>query len=398
LNPKPTLSRTLFGLIAGQICLHASMAGIRMALPLQALRAGYTQAAVGPLIALFAAAPVALALPAGRLADRHGYHLPVRLAVLAACGGGACAALSTCWPGAQYAFACAAALLCGAGCNLGLLTILRSAGRSAHDANAQKRVFSWLGIAPSISNFLGPQSAGLMIDRLGFGAACCALALLPLASLAVSRLVPQEPIAPAADGGRRRPAWDLLAAPSLRRLLLVNWFLSTSWDVHSFVVPVLGHERQLSASAIGSVLGAFALAVTAVRLILPWLAHRVTEAQVLRAAMLCVAAVFLVYPFATRLWSMAACASALGFALGCSQPMIMTSLHQITPAARHGEAIALRSMAINGSSALMPLGFGAAGALLGAAGVFWGMAAIVGLGAWLSSPPAPEARCLSEAE
>jgi hypothetical protein len=54
---------------------------------------------------------------------------------------------------------------------------------------------------------------------------------------------------------------------------------------------------------------------------------------------------------------------------------------QITPVARHGEAIALRSMAIHGSAALMPISFGAAGALLGATGRFWTMAVLVGSGA-----------------
>jgi hypothetical protein len=60
--------------------------------------------------------------------------------------------------------------------------------------------------------------------------------------------------------------------------------------------------------------------------------------------------------------------------------MIMTTLHQITPAARHGEAIALRSMAINLSSAVMPLAFGLAGATLGASALFWMMGAAVASG------------------
>ena len=64
---------------------------------------------------------------------------------------------------------------------------------------------------------------------------------------------------------------------------------------------------------------------------------------------------------------MALCAVLLGLALGSVQPMIMSKLHQITPEQRHGESLALRSMAINLSSSLMPLLFGAAGGLLGVA-------------------------------
>jgi hypothetical protein len=67
------------------------------------------------------------------------------------------------------------------------------------------------------------------------------------------------------------------------------------------------------------------------------------------------------------------------------QPMIMSTLHQITPEERHGEALGLRLMAINGSSVVMPMLFGVAGAAIGVAGLFWVTGACVGLGARLAS-------------
>jgi MFS family permease len=79
-------------------------------------------------------------------------------------------------------------------------------------------------------------------------------------------------------------------------------------------------------------------------------------------------------------WMMAGCAIALGLALGSVQPMVMATLHRLTPHDRHGEAIALRSMTVNFSSALMPLMFGIAGATLGAASLFWVMGAAVAAG------------------
>ena len=57
----------------------------------------------------------------------------------------------------------------------------------------------------------------------------------------------------------------------------MNWALSSCWDVHTFVVPILGHERGLSASLIGSILGAFAMAAVAIRLLIPLLSERVSE-------------------------------------------------------------------------------------------------------------------------
>ncbi len=62
----------------------------------------------------------------------------------------------------------------------------------------------------------------------------------------------------------------------------------------------------------------------------------------------------------------------LGLALGSVQPMIMSTLHHLTPTDRHGEAIALRSMTINLSSTVMPLVFGVAGAALGRRGAVLG--------------------------
>ena len=69
-------------LIAAQICVHGSMAGMRLAAPLLALREGYSVAAVGFLVALFALTQVILALPAGRFADRHGLNLNQLVEVL----------------------------------------------------------------------------------------------------------------------------------------------------------------------------------------------------------------------------------------------------------------------------------------------------------------------------
>jgi MFS family permease len=387
--------KVLLGLIVGQVFLHASMAGLRMAVPLQALRIGCDKLTVGVLVAAFSVAPVLLALPAGRLTDRRGYHVPLRIAVVLTALGGGCVLLSSYLPGLRYPLLGLGSLLSGAGGNVGLIAIQRTAGRSARGATELKRVFSWLGMAPSFSNFVGPAIAGILIDGAGFRTAFLALAALPLGSLACARLVPRETPG-ALVLAARRPTWDLLSGSSMQRLLLVNWFMSTSWDLHSFLVPVLGNERGLSASAIGSILGVFALAVTAVRFLIPVLAHRLSESVVLRSAMLLIASIFALYPFAHSPWAMGTCACVLGFALGSSQPMVMAALHHITPSERQGEALALRSMTINTSSALMPLAFGALGGVLGAAGLFWSMGALVGAGSWVarsigSSKPEPRA-------
>ena len=383
------MNRELARLILAQICLHACMAGTRMTAPLLALRQGYSPAAVGVLLALFALASVFLALPAGRFADRHGLTRPVSFSVLAAVTGAGAAAAFPVFP-----VLCLSALLTGGATGAAVISLQRHVGRAASGALQLKQVFSWLSIGPAVSNFLGPFTAGLLIDHAGaapgslsgYRAAFFFMAVLPIVSWFLVRRTRELPPVVAASGSTRPRAWDLLREPTFRRLMLVNWFLSSCWDVHTFVVPVLGFERGISASVIGSILGAFAVAAALIRLLMPFVAAHLREWRVLACAMLITAALFAVYPFTRSALAMGACSVLLGFSLGTVQPMIMSMLHQITPEARHGEALALRLMAINASSVLMPMLFGSAGALIGIAGVFWVTGAVVGAGsraAWL---------------
>jgi predicted MFS family arabinose efflux permease len=212
------------------------------------------------------------------------------------------------------------------------------------------------------------------------------MAVLPIASWFLIQKTRELPPVIAARGGKQPKAWDLLREPTFRRLMLVNWFLASCWDVHTFVVPVLGFERGISASVIGSILGAFAVAAALIRMVMPLVAAHLREWRVLAGAMLITAVLFGVYPLMPSALAMGACSMLLGFALGTVQPMVMSMLHQITPEARHGEALGLRLMAINASSVLMPMLFGSVGALIGITGVFWATGAVVGAGsraAWL---------------
>jgi predicted MFS family arabinose efflux permease len=248
-----------------------------------------------------------------------------------------------------------------------------------------------------VSNFIGPVLAGLVIDYAGvwmggaagdtngFRAAFALLAVFPLMTWFWIRHAQELPPAPVQPGTALRQVLDLLKQRQMRRLLVVNWLLASCWDVHTFVVPVLGHERAYSASVIGTVLGSFAIAAACVRLLMPLVAAHLREWVVLSVAMAVTAAVFLVYPLMPSAWAMGLCSVVLGLALGSVQPMVMSTLHQITPHAQHGQALGLRLMSINLSSVVMPVLFGtAAGTVVGVTMVFWTVGAAVGLGAHLA--------------
>lgn len=376
------MNAALLRLILAQVCIHGTMTGMRMATPLLALREGYSPAAVGMLLALFALTQVFLSLPAGRYADRHGLRRPLIISVTAACSGAGVAVLFPLYP-----VLCLSALLTGGAAGMALITLQRHVGRMAHNKDELRKVFSWLAIGPAISNFLGPFAAGLLIDyaggeaasTTGFRAAFLLLTLMPLAAWFWARTVQELPALQTESANQKATAWDLVQNRGFRRLLLLNWALSSCWDVHTFVVPILGHERGLPASVIGSILGAFAIAAAVIRLLMPIITRHMAESQVVLGAMVAACALFIAYPFMPGAWSMGACSVLLGVVLGSVQPMVMSMIHQITPPERHGEALGLRMMAINGSSVLMPVLFGSLGTVVGVSALFWAVGVLVGV-------------------
>ncbi|MEY4099381.1 MAG: hypothetical protein RL300_552 [Pseudomonadota bacterium] len=382
----PMSSVTLSRLIAGQISLHSCMTGMRMATPLLALREGHSALAVGFLLSLFALTQVFLALPAGRYVDRHGLRRPVGLCVLSASSG---AGLAVVFP--VFPVLCLSALMIGGAAGMAVISLQRHVGRSAQNSAELKRMFSWLSIGPAFSNFIGPLVAGLVIDLFGFRMAFLVLACMPLMTWLWVRHTAELPAVEGQQGDNQRGSWDLLSDPMMRRLILVNWLLSSCWDVHTLVVPLLGHERGFSASAIGAILGTFALATTAVRVAIPLLAAHMHEWMVMTMAMLSTGAVFAIYPLMPDALTMGVCSLLLGLSLGSVQPMIMSTLHQITPEGRQGEALGIRLMATSVSSVLMPVLFGTAGAVMGISLVFWTAGSIVAACAriaWRLRPPA----------
>ncbi|PZP34595.1 MAG: hypothetical protein DI603_06495 [Roseateles depolymerans] len=164
--------------------------------------------------------------------------------------------------------------------------------------------------------------------------------------------------------------------------MLVNLVMSASWDAHSFVVPVVGHGRGLSASSIGVVLGSFAVAATLVRLAIVRFADELDELKALRTAMVVALLTFLAYAWLPGTPGLMAGSALLGAALGSVQPMILAMLHKVTPPDRHGQALGLRMLTVNGATVGMPAAFGLLAAATVVAAPMWLMAAALAAAWW----------------
>jgi predicted MFS family arabinose efflux permease len=257
-------------------------------------------------------------------------------------------------------------------------------GSSREDLKAN---FGWLALGFSISNFLGPTSAGLAIDAFGHRATFTMFALLAFAALVILALrrhafthTPHRGASPARGG-----AWELLRQPELRRVFLVTAMLASAWDLFMFVLPIYGTEIGLSASTIGFILGSFAAATILVRLALPWISRHLREWTMITTTM-CVACVaFALFPLSQAVSVLAATAFLLGLGLGATQPSVMSLIYAAAPPGRAGEAVGVRSVVMNVSHTFLPLAFGGLGAALGITPIFWSMSAALAGGGWLAN-------------
>ncbi|MCL4760658.1 MAG: MFS transporter, partial [Burkholderiales bacterium] len=235
----------------------------------------------------------------------------------------------------------------------------------------------------SASAFGGLLLAGVAIDLAGFRWAFALLAVAPAVTLAALlrgalRLPAVHARGEAAGGAGMR---ELLRHPMLRKLLALNALFAIGWDLHSIFVPIYGSRIGLSASQIGSILSAFAAATFAVRLVMPWLVGaRPPQMKVLRVALLASAAVYVAFPFTSSTLALVVLSFGLGMALGTSQPMVMSLLHEHSPPGRVGEIVGLRMSLIQTMAVTVPLVFGAIGTTVGMIPVFGSVGLALGLG------------------
>ena len=373
-------SRTLATLILLGIANHSVLSGSRVIVSLDALSRGASAFTVGVLMSLFALLPMLLAVAAGRLSDRVGTRRPMLIgSALTGIGGMVPVAV----PGMPALFA--SATLIGLGFMVFQIAAQNATGELGGPA-ARSRNFSLLALGYSVSGFIGPLVSGFSIDHFGFRVAIALFALVPLVPLAVlgrSRL---------AFPGRRLPAGGahhggvlaLLRHRTLRRVFAINALLSLGWDLHSIFVPIYGAKIGLSASEIGVVLASFAAATFAVRLAMPAISRRLNEQQVLTAALLVAGAAYLVFPFSTSVSGLLLLSFVLGLGLGSGQPMVMSLLHTHAPPGRMGEAAGVRMSLVQSMAVAVPLVFGALGASIGIAPVFWSVGACLVTGGFLA--------------
>lgn len=366
---------------------HVALTGGRVTVSLSALHIGLSTFTVGILIAVFAVLPMIFSVKAGRWIDRIGIRRPMFIGTGLLAFGTAVPAVASTRTSLMLASCCI-----GIGFMLYQVATQNVLGQT-HPAE-RLRNFSWMSLALAASGFGGPLVGGLAIDHVGSAAAFGFLTLGPLGAAAglyrLRRHLTRGRHMPSMLGEAPRRVTELFAVPPLRRILLVNTILSGAWDSHLFIVPLFGVAIGLSATTIGVILASFSAATFVIRLALPLIQRRVRSWTLIRIAMGTAAADFMIYPFFTDVIILIGLSFALGLALGSSQPSILALLHQHSPPGRAAESVGLRMALINGSQVSLPLTFGALGAVIGIAPLFWAYAATLAAAGWLNRSPPDE--------
>ena len=349
------------------VCNMLGMRGSKIIVSLLALELGASQFFVGVIVALYSLIPMFLGLYVGALIDRIGVRWPIILGSLGLMTGLLIPGISPTLP-----------MLIVSACAIGAAHIFYNVSiqnliGQLSSKEDRPRNFSNFAMMMSVSGFLGPMTAGFLIDNAGHSQAYLFLAMGPLAGALIMFLFGREPKKRDSMQNTEEHTYHgfgLFKYKGLRRVIIVSAILLTGIDLLQFYMPIYGHSIGMSASKIGLILAAFSAASFVVRIWMPAIVKKMGENNVLTVALGIAAATYVIIPWLENAWVLASCTFVLGLGMGCCQPLAMMMIFNRAPEGQSGEALGLRQTINHFTHMAVPLTFGALGTFFGVAPVF----------------------------
>jgi MFS family permease len=374
---------SVYFLYALNLCNCIAVFSAQVVLSLYALQLGASAFGVGLVAAAFSLFPMSLAVASGRIIDRHGGRWPMTFGAIA---GGA-GMLVPFFVHSLPAIYIAAAMM-------GLSVIFFNLATQnlvgmLSTPETRGRNFSNYALTSSLSNFLGPTLGGFSVEHVGHAETCLIIALVTLVPVAMlvarGKALPRGTRKKSKSSGSVR---QLLADPIVRQTLITGSLLNTGLNLFQFYMPVYGHRIGLSASQIGTILGANAAAAFTSRFMLPSLMKRFGEHRVLMYTFFLGAFGLTLIPFFTSATALVVIAFIFGFGMGCGQPIVIMLMYSNSRDGRSGEALGLKFSTNQLTKLIAPVCFGAIASALGLPAIFWLNAAMLAGGGYYSRPPA----------
>ncbi|STX07196.1 MFS transporter [Kocuria rosea] len=405
--PRARSGAWLWFLVAGALLTQTALNLVRPVTTYKLLSLDADSVTVGLVTAAYAVVPLVTAMWLGRMTDRVRdlRTMVVVGALVLALGAGA------------LALAPSVALVAVASALLGMgHLVFTIAGQSAvarfSPPDQLDKGFGWFTAAFSAGQLVGPLLVGVL---LGTGSdvaspervADITLSLWIGAGLSVL-VVPVMLLRRPASGAAGAPARNddaaaaeqaapatgelevvpgtaprasmlrILEVPGIPSHMLASLALLAMLDILTAFLPLVGERAGVSPAWIGVLLAVRGGASIVSRVLLPWLAHRMSRRALLLVSLYGAGITLAVPPAVITVpWLAAVLLFVGGFCLGLGQPITMTLVSTAVPTSWRGSALAVRLVGNRAGQVAMPLLAGLVAAPLGPAGAIWSTCAVL---------------------
>lgn len=339
---------------------HLAFNGGRFTLLLSALTLTNGSSVIsGMLLAVLSLFPMLTALSLGRFIDHHDKRIPMILGSLLLILANLLAALFQNIPVLFLSV-----ILLGNANNMHQLSVQQMISESAHSAIERVRIFALSSLVISTSLMLMPMVSGFMIKWYSHQLVFYILSVLPFFTLFFiwlwrKQLLQLHGLLPTHKTKKveeiKDSVWVLMKQRSIFNVLMTSLAISTAWELHSFVIPIMGKQMSMDEARIGLLITSFSAGTFAIRVLMRWIVNRFHSWQIIHGAIVIAGIIYLIYPWSEFYWLMVILSFVLGMALGSCQPNILAMLHEVSPIGRGGELAGLRTMFAYASGVAIPL-------------------------------------------
>lgn len=393
----------LWFLVAGALLTQTALNLVRPVTTYKLLSLEADSVTVGLVTAAYAVLPLATAMWLGRMTDRVRdlRTMVIAGALVLALGAGGLALAPT------VALVAAASALLGMGHLLFTIAGQSAVARFSPEDQLDKG-FGWFTAAFSAGQLLGPLLAGLLLGSgndvdspervaditlslwLGAGLSLLVVPLMLLrlrATGAERGRARADDAVPAPVTGELEVVQDPVPRASMLRILrvpgipshmLASLSLLAMLDILTAFLPLVGERAGVSPAWIGVLLAVRGGASILSRVLLPWLARRMSRRALLLVSLYGAGVTLAAPPLVITVpWLAALFLFVGGFCLGLGQPLTMTLVSTAVPSTWRGSALAVRLVGNRVGQVAMPLLAGLVAAPLGPAGAIWSTCAVL---------------------
>lgn len=362
---------------------------------------------VGLVTAAYAVIPLITAMWLGRLTDRvRELRTMVLFGALVLALGSVALSIAP-----NVALVAVASALLGMGHLVFTIAGQSAIARHAPDDQLDQG-FGWFTAAFSVGQLAGPLLAGALLgsgssvdspERLadislafwiGAGLSFLAVPVLLVRARtgASGRAGPRDDAAAAAEqvapatgeleavqgAAPRASMLRILKVPGIPSHMLASLALLAMLDILTAFLPLVGERSGVSPAWIGVLLAVRGGASIVSRVLLPWLARRISRRALLLISLYGAGCTLAVPPAVITVpWLAAVLLFVGGFCLGLGQPITMTLVSTSVPSSWRGSALAVRLVGNRAGQVAMPLLAGLVAAPLGPAGAIWFTCAVL---------------------